>query len=81
MLMQSHSQLKCDDATLFPYTNVFTPEKGKHFFPDCLEMRICVGKVLDKKPQVKMESGEPSEVLSEDDLSLLECLRAILSEV
>nr|XP_022292181.1 sestrin-1-like isoform X2 [Crassostrea virginica]XP_022292203.1 sestrin-1-like isoform X2 [Crassostrea virginica] len=78
--MQSHSQLKCDDATLFPYTNVFTPEKGKHFFPDCLEMRICVGKVLDKKPQVKMESGEPSEVLSEDDLSLLECLRAILSE-
>ena len=55
--------------------------EGEAFLTDCLEMRIGVGKVLDKKPQVKMESGEPSEVLSEDDLSLLECLRAILSEV
>lgn len=55
--------------------------EGEAFLTDCLEMRIGVGKVLDKKTQVKMESGEPSEVLSEDDLSLLECLRAILSEV
>lgn len=47
--------------------------------PDNLGMRIGVGISFDKKIQVKMESelDDPSS----DGLSLLECLRDILSEV
>lgn len=47
--------------------------------PDNLEMRIGVGISFDKKIQGKMESelDDPSS----DGLSLLECLRDMLSEV